>query len=90
MEIVLIWIVCGMISAVVAGNKGRSGCAWFIVGIVLGPLGLIWALVTPSDHADLEEQAIASGEYSKCPYCAELVRSEAVKCRYCGSELSES
>ncbi|MGN6231474.1 MAG: zinc ribbon domain-containing protein [Trinickia sp.] len=27
------------------------------------------------------------GEYKKCPFCAEPVRLEAVKCRHCGSTL---
>ena len=87
MEIVLFWIVCGVITGVVAGNKGRSGCAWFVVGTCLGPLGLMWVLVMPPDRRHLEQQVVTSGAYSKCPYCAELVRAVAVKCRYCGSEV---
>ena len=78
MEIFTIWIICGVISAVVASNKGRSGCGWFVIGVLLGPLGLIWAAVTPSNDAKVERRAIQGGGYRNCPYCAESIRSSEV------------
>src|SRR5574340_1276946 len=87
MELIFVWLVCGIITAAIGSNKGRSGCGWFIVGILLGPLGIILALVMSPNVAQVEQQSLKSGESRKCPYCAELVKREAIVCKHCGRDL---
>ena len=85
---IFIWIVCGLIAGAIASGRGRSSCGGFATGFLLGPLGIIWALVMPKDQAVIDEESLKSGEMKKCPACAELVKSEAIKCRHCGEELN--
>ena len=84
--VVLFWVVCGILSAVVAANKGRSGCGWFILGFLLGPFGFLLARVVSRNEQVIEKEALASGGMKKCPFCAELIRAEARVCRYCQRE----
>lgn len=49
--IVLIWIVCGIASLGIAqARHDPMGTNWFVIGVLLGPIGVIWALVSASPN----------------------------------------
>lgn len=87
MEFIVVWFICGFICSVIAGAKGRSAGAFFFMGLLLGPLGIILALVTAKNERQIEKEWVESGEMRKCPFCAELVKAEAIKCKHCQSDL---
>lgn len=97
--IVLIWILFGIASAIAAANKGRSVVVWFFLGCLLGPFGLIFALLISRRSAPAPATAAAASpplpfltpagdislahETKQCPACAESIKLEALKCRFC-------
>ena len=36
-----------------------------------------------------DQPIFISPDKKKCPFCAELIKKEAIKCRYCGEMLKE-
>jgi double zinc ribbon protein len=86
---ILSWLLFGVVSAVVAKKKGRSGCAWFALGVVLGPFGLILAFAARPQDGQYDVVAPEPRPLEKCPYCGELIPAEAVRCPLCGKKPSD-
>lgn len=73
------------LTVMLGGTPFAAGSLALLVPIV----ALLWAALTTSS----EQRALLSGSYGdfkKCPYCAESIRREAIKCKHCGSSLVDS
>ena len=78
---VFIWIICGVIAGSMYQQRGHSQGVGFAGGLLLGPIGIILALLTPTRSNEaairvnsacnkIEKTAIAIRMLIRiCPFC---------------------
>jgi uncharacterized membrane protein len=73
-----------------ARHKGYSFLLFFILSLLTTPvIGLIVAAVLPDKNAEERFRRVHNSSHKTCPTCAEEIKNQAFKCRYCGENFSE-
>ncbi len=73
---ILVGIFFGIISMMIAQEKGRNNYIWFAIGFFFSIFGLLVFFLP----------AVAREGFNKeCTNCREVIKEQAAACRYCGT-----
>lgn len=70
--LVAFWLVCGIVGGIIANSKG-AGVQGFILGLMLGPLGVLAAFAVDGRMACTRCGTKLNGRPQICPQCHEPV-----------------
>jgi hypothetical protein len=90
--LVFLWLCFALAVAAYADGKGRSFGLYFLISLIVSPVigFLIVAVASSEGSVRVAADSTSVGEgMKKCPECAEVVRAEARKCRFCSFQFPD-
>jgi hypothetical protein len=84
--VVSAWLLCAILVALGARARGYSAMLWLFFAILLTPPLAALMLLTFGDRPEWRVRRSASDGRDGlrlCPSCGEVVRAEALRCRFC-------
>ena len=70
----ILWLLCGFIGMMIGSKKGE-GCGGFMLGVLLGPIGVIIIM-------------LVRGQRKPCLACKELINKKATVCPHCRTAVA--
>jgi len=100
--IILFWLLIGGGIGAAIGATNEKPAVGFFLGAFFGPVGWIvmavWHRIAEADSTRFDRYRALQGakepsftqvmDLRVCPFCAEHIKIAAIKCRYCGSDVS--
>ena len=80
-------LLSGYAGMTIWARKGGKPAGGFLVGGLLGALGVFILAAARPRQTEIEAAARAAG-LTPCPHCAELIKHQAQVCRYCQREFA--
>ena len=78
---------CAIASRIIAGRRGLPLGSAAIVGVILGPIGVLVTAASPVNQEALDDERVRIGEARRCTACRTVMSRDAAKCRNCGDQL---
>jgi hypothetical protein len=80
---IVLAIMFGLITALIARSKGRSFIGWWLFGTLSSPISFFYALVmAPKKHSGRRKGGPFE-EQRRCPHCGEAIKPDLEVCPQC-------